>query len=175
MEHRVSIIVRFPHVRSVTLSTRYRINGRTHTEVAKTSPFALLQQAAGEFAVTSIAHQQQKCKAAVTDLRYRVHALPSAEVGHGGMYYDDIREGEQAEIVFTFIGEPPFTFTYQRAELTTQRGKTPKILETHTVSGVMTNEYSIYSALEGTWTVTFISDKWCRYPPAQIDTSVEKA
>lgn len=84
--------------------------------------------------------------------------------------------GEQAEIVFTLIGEPPFTFTYQRSELGPhKRGKTPKVLETHTVTGVMTNEYSIYSALEGTWTVTFISDKWCRYPPAQVDTTVEKA
>ena len=143
-------ILLFPHVRSLTLPTRYRINGRTHTEVAKTSPFALLQQAAGEFAVTSIAHQQQKCKAAVTDLRYRVHALPSAEVGHGGMYYDDIREGEQAEIVFTFIGEPPFTFTYQRAELG-RGGKPGRVLETHTASKIMNYEFRTTSNQEGTW------------------------
>ncbi|KAL1708824.1 hypothetical protein EV121DRAFT_196368 [Schizophyllum commune] len=146
----------------------YRINGRTHTEVAKTSPFALLQQAAGEFAVTSIAHQQQKCKAAVTDLRYRVHALPSAEVGHGGMYYDDIREGEQAEIVFTFIGEPPFTFTYQRAELG-RGGKPGRVLETHTAAKIMNYEFRTTSNQEGVWTVTSITDKYCRYPPAQPD------
>jgi hypothetical protein len=69
-------------------------------------------------------------------------------------------KGDQAEIVFTLIGEPPFTFTYQRSELPTKKGgKLGKVLETHTVSRVMNHEYSIFSALEGTWTVTSISDK----------------
>lgn len=59
--------------------------------------------------------------------------------------------GDQAEIVFTLIGEPPFTFTYQRAEPSPKKGgKAGKVLETHTVSGVMTHEYSVFSALEGT-------------------------
>ena len=54
--------------------------------------------------------------------------------------------------MFTLVGEPPFTFTYQRAELSTRKGAPPgKVLETHTVSGVTTKEYSIFSALEGTF------------------------
>lgn len=58
--------------------------------------------------------------------------------------------GDQAEIVFTLSGEPPFTFTYQRSELQAKKSnKPPKILETHTVTGVTTKEYSIYSSLEG--------------------------
>ena len=58
--------------------------------------------------------------------------------------------GEQAEIVFTLIGEPPFTFTYQRAELAQYaRGRKPKVLETHTVAGVTGSEYSIFSSAEG--------------------------
>ncbi|KAG5719488.1 hypothetical protein E4T56_gene35, partial [Termitomyces sp. T112] len=73
------------------------------------------------------------------------------------------------------IGEPPFTFTYQRSELVSKKGGKPgKVLETHTVSRVMTNEYSVFSALEGTWTVTSISDRYCRYPPAQPDVAIEK-
>ena len=59
--------------------------------------------------------------------------------------------GDQAEILFTLSGEPPFTFTYQRSELQTKKNNKPlKILETHTVTGVTTKEYSIYSSLEGT-------------------------
>ena len=46
-------------------------------------------------------------------------------------------------------GTPPFTFTYQRASLETSSKGAPRILETHTVSGVMGHEYSIFSALEG--------------------------
>ncbi|KAG6910514.1 hypothetical protein DXG01_009933 [Tephrocybe rancida] len=153
----------------------YRINGKTYTHEAKVSPFSLVQQQPGEFTITSIAHQQKLCKAAVADVHFNVHPLPSAQVGHGKRIYQDIHEGDQAEIVFTLIGEPPFTFTYQRSELGPKKSDKPgKILETHTVSRVMTNEYSVFSALEGTWTVTSISDRYCRYPSPQPDIGTEK-
>ncbi|KAL0572927.1 hypothetical protein V5O48_009040 [Marasmius crinis-equi] len=155
-------------------SIGYRINGKTYTQEAKVSPFALLQQQPGEVVVTSIAHQQKMCKASITDLRFNVHPLPSAQVGHGKRIYQDIHEGDQAEIIFTLKGEPPFTFTYQRAELTNRSGKPGKVLETHTVSRVFSNEYSIFSALEGTWTVTSISDRYCRYPPTSADGSADR-
>ena len=133
----------------------YRAGGgaRTHTAEAALSPWSVPQHAPGEFAITSVAHQQKMCKTAVTDLRYTVHALPAAQVGHGKRIVQDIHEGDQAEIVFTLIGEPPFTFTYQRAELSPRKGVQGKVLETHTVSGVTTKEYSIFSALEGAWHV----------------------
>ena len=127
----------------------YRVNGKAHTQEAKISPWSVAQYTPGEFAITSVAHQQKMCKTAVTDLRYTVHALPSAQVGHGKRIVQDIHEGDQAEIIFTLIGEPPFTFTYQRAELSPRKGAQGKVLETHTVSGVTTKEYSIFSALEG--------------------------
>ncbi|KAF7320467.1 hypothetical protein MKEN_00831600 [Mycena kentingensis (nom. inval.)] len=152
----------------------YAINGKTYTAEAKTSPFSLVQQQEGEFAITSIRHQQ-KCKAGITDLRTTVYPLPSAQVGNGKRVYQDIHEGDQAEIVFTLIGEPPFTFTYQRAEPSLKKGGKPgKVLETHTVSRVNTYEYSIFSALEGTWTVTSIIDARCQYPAIQSGSSVDK-
>jgi hypothetical protein len=55
--------------------------------------------------------------------------------------------GDQAAITFTLRGTPPFTFTYQRAEL----GKPNQVVESHTVSGVMDHEYTIHSALEGSF------------------------
>ncbi|KIJ66251.1 hypothetical protein HYDPIDRAFT_86511 [Hydnomerulius pinastri MD-312] len=146
----------------------YRVNGKSYTQEAKTSPFSIVQQQSGEFTVTSIAHQQKMCKAAVTNLQMTVHPLPSAQVGHGKRIFQDIHEGDQAEILFTLIGEPPFTFTYQRSEPSPKKGGKPgKVLETHTVSGVTAHEYSVFSALEGTWTVTSISDRYCRYPTLQ--------
>ena len=96
------------------------------------------------------------CKTAVTDLRYTVHPLPSAQVGHGKRIIQDIHEGDQAEIVFTLFGQPPFTFTYQRTELSPKKGSQGKVLETHTVSGVTTKEYSIFSAMEGMF-IAFVS------------------
>ncbi|KAG6889999.1 hypothetical protein C0995_012959 [Termitomyces sp. Mi166 len=128
----------------------YRMNGKSYSHEAKVSPFSLVQQQPGEFTITSIAHQQKLCKTAVADIHFTVHPLPSAQVGHGKRIYQNIHEGDQAEIVFTLIGEPPFTFTYQRSELSSKKGGKPgKVLETHTVSRVMTNEYSVFSALEG--------------------------
>ena len=168
------------------------MNKKQHEQVAKHSPFALVQQYPGEFSVTTISHQHKQCKTAVDNINFQVHALPSAQVAQGKEYFEDIHEGSQAQIVFSLIGEPPFTFTYQRSERSTRKGAKPgKVLETHTVSGVMTHEYSIYSALEGalhlnmlshllmrsfsgTWTVTFISDKYCRYPPTQPDALADK-
>lgn len=155
-------------------SIGYRINGKSYTQEAKKSPFSLMHQQAGEFTVTSVSQQQKLCKATVTDLQFSIHSLPAAQVGHGKRIFQDIHEGDQAEIVFTLIGEPPFTFTYQRTEPIPKKGGKPgKVLETHTVSGVTTHEYSIFSALEGTWTVTSISDRYCRYP-TQSDGVVEK-
>jgi len=131
-------------------SVGYRVNGKAHTQEVKVSPFSLAQQSPGEVAITSIAHQQKKCKASVTDLRFSVHPLPSAQVGHGKRVYQDIHEGDQAEIVFTLVGTPPFTFTYQRSEPVLRKGAKPgKVLETHTVSKIFAHEYSIFSALEG--------------------------
>ncbi|KAL0951581.1 hypothetical protein HGRIS_008263 [Hohenbuehelia grisea] len=155
-------------------SIGYKINGRTYVQEAKTSPFSLLHQQPGEFSITSIAHRQQQCKASVTEMSFTVHPLPSAQVGHGKRVYQDIHEGDQAEIVFTLFGEPPFTFTYQRAELSTKKGKPGKILETHTVSRVHEHTYSVFSAMEGTWTVTSISDRYCRYPQGQPDVVSER-
>jgi hypothetical protein len=147
---------------------RYRVNGKAYTQEAKQSPFAFSQQQPGEFKVTSIAQQQKMCKTTVADLSYEVHPLPTAHVGQGHRIFQDIHEGkrfvcnrrtipahphfigDQAEIKFALKGEPPFTFTYQRSELSPRKGGTPgKVLETHTVSGVTTTEYSIFSALEG--------------------------
>ena len=53
-----------------------------------------MQQHSGEFVITSIAHQQKMCKTAVTDLRYTIHPLPSAQVGHGKRIVQDIHEGK---------------------------------------------------------------------------------
>jgi nucleoporin POM152 len=71
----------------------YRVNGKSYTKEVKTSPFSILQQQPGEFTINSIAHQQKMCKAVVADLRFNVHPLPSAQVGHGKKIYQDIHEG----------------------------------------------------------------------------------
>jgi len=77
----------------LTRLNRYRIDNRAYSQEVKTSPFSLLQSQPGELVITSIAHQQKMCKATVTDIRYTVHSLPSAKVGHGKRIIQDIHEG----------------------------------------------------------------------------------
>ncbi|KLO20595.1 hypothetical protein SCHPADRAFT_863370 [Schizopora paradoxa] len=155
----------------------YKVNKKYHEQVAKSSPFILTPQQPGNVSIVSVSHQHKMCRSTVENIEFQVHALPSAQIANGRDYFEDIHEGTyQAHIVFTLEGEPPFTFTYQRSEAPARRGGKPgKVLESHTVSGVMEHEYSIYTALEGTWTVTFISDKYCRYPPVSPEGSGERS
>lgn len=92
--------------RRCSWSDRYRINGKSYAQEAKTSPWSIIQQQSGEFTVSSIAHQQKMCKAAVANVRMNIHPLPSAQVGHGKRIYQDIHEGwllvSCNVIVFTF-------------------------------------------------------------------------
>ena len=103
MGHRVR-----PHLSSRTLfllnvCCSYRINGKLYNQEAKVSPFAIKQEQPGEFAITSIAHQQKMCRTAVTDLRYAVHPLPSAQVGNGKRIIQDIHEGTRASLCTAYI------------------------------------------------------------------------
>ncbi len=153
--------------------TRYKVNKKYQEEVAKYSPFVLTPQQPGNVSIVSVSHQHKMCKSTVENIQFQVHALPSAQVAHGRDYFEDIHEGlclrafsqiglnlhgvvigSQAHIVFTLEGEPPFTFTYQRSEAPARRGGKPgKVLESHTVSGIMEHDYSIYTALEGAFDV----------------------
>ena len=62
-----------------------------------------------------------------------IHPIPTASVSEGDNFVIDIREGEQSEIVFRFIGTPPFAFTYSRRK-PQDRYKDKTVLETHTVT-----------------------------------------
>ncbi|KZO96434.1 hypothetical protein CALVIDRAFT_473922, partial [Calocera viscosa TUFC12733] len=143
----------------------YDFNGRESRPTSKTAKFSRVAEKAGVFTVKSISHQNNLCVTEVDNVKAAIHDLPSAVVSAGRTAVESIREGDQAQIAFAFSGEPPFTFTYQRSEIS-KKGRPGKVLETHTITGHKEKEYRFSSALEaGTWTVTFIADKYCRYPP----------
>lgn len=158
-------------------TVHYAFNGKVREATSSFSKFSRVAVEPGLFKVLTIAHQRNMCQTELENLSMRVHQIPSARVSHGRSVEDNIREGDQATISFELLGTPPFTFTYQRTELMTpeKRGKPLQVLETHTVSGVTSHTYSISSSNEGTWTVTFIADKYCRYPTNPPDSSIESA
>ncbi|CDZ97902.1 hypothetical protein [Phaffia rhodozyma] len=141
----------------------YDWNGTPKTVTHKHQKFSLLGDQPGRFAIVSIAHEKNPCKVEVNDISREIHGLPSARISAGDTF---IEEGEQAEIVFSFEGEAPFSFTYTRSE-PASLGRAGQVLEEHTVTNILENTYSMYASSEGTWKVTMIEDKWCRYPPLQ--------
>lgn len=101
-------------------------------------------------------------------------------VGHRQTRADSA--GDQAEIVFTFTGTAPFSFTYTRS---VKRGKTDVVLETQvsclceetlltskTLTGIPDTTHSIFSSLEGDYRVVYVADSFCQYPPAAAGTVV---
>ncbi|KAF8885158.1 hypothetical protein BD779DRAFT_1471742 [Infundibulicybe gibba] len=111
----------------------YRINSNGYTHEAKSPSLSIPLDRAGELAILSVAHRNQARKVTLHNSRYTIYRLPSATVAHGQTVHEDIHDGDQAKIVFTLIGVPPFTFTYQRSEFNPkQKGKAGKVLETHT-------------------------------------------
>ncbi|KAG7663432.1 POM152 [[Candida] subhashii] len=99
----------------------------------------------------------------MTSLRLQVHELPTVEINKGDYIVEDLQEGDQTEIIFTFIGEPPFTLTYIRTIDIKQGKKTSrKLVEKHTLQDIWDYEVIVPASLEGTYEAIEIEDKYCR-------------
>ncbi|CBQ68582.1 Nuclear pore membrane protein [Sporisorium reilianum SRZ2] len=144
----------------------YDFNGKSAQAAVTTPEFSRVAEKPGVLTIKSVAHQQNQCR---RDLDARVsqemvktiHDLPTVRISEGNHFVEDLREGNQAEIIFNFKGVPPFAFTYQRSEPVDTHAR-PKVLETNTVSGILEEKYSIWAAVEGTWSVTWLQDRWCQ-------------
>lgn len=141
----------------------YNFDGKTSQAQVKSTTFSRIAEHPGILSVEAIGHQQNKCKTNVSDragMKKTVHALPSVQIRGGSHYIEDLREGNQAEIVFKFTGVAPFSFTYQRTQAIDRYSK-PQVLETHTVTGINKDTYTITTSDEGTWSIIWLQDKWC--------------
>ncbi|TKY89613.1 hypothetical protein EX895_001398 [Sporisorium graminicola] len=144
----------------------YEFNGKSAQAAVTTPEFSRVAEKPGVLTIKSVAHQQNQCR---RDLDARVsqemvktiHDLPTVRISEGNHFVEDLREGNKAEIIFNFKGVPPFAFTYQRSEPVDTHAR-PKVLETNTVSGILEEKYSIWAAVEGTWSVTWLQDRWCQ-------------
>ncbi|KAM0756071.1 hypothetical protein T439DRAFT_296083 [Meredithblackwellia eburnea MCA 4105] len=143
----------------------YEFADKQHTVPLSSSKFSRIAAAPGLFKIISVGHGEDQCKSKSVDLVKKVYPLPTAQVSEGQDVFVDIREGDQTEIIFSFTGEPPFTFTYSRRH-PQDRTKDKTVLETHTVTGIMENTYSIFTSQEGTWSVSYVSDAHCSFPSA---------
>lgn len=96
-------------------------------------------------------------------LLLQVHDLPSVEVNKGDYIVEDLHEGDQTELIFTFQGEPPFLVTYIRTIDVKKGGKKlRKLLEKETVLNIEDFEHVVLASLEGTYEAIEVRDKYCR-------------
>ncbi|SPO28393.1 probable Nuclear pore membrane protein [Ustilago trichophora] len=144
----------------------YEFNGKSAQAAVTTADFSRVAEKPGVLTIKSVAHQQNQCRRDIDprvsqDMVKTIHDLPTVRISGGNHLVEDLREGNQAEIIFNLKGVPPFSFTYQRSEPVDTHAR-PKVLETNTVSGILEEKYSIWAAVEGTWSVTWLQDRWCQ-------------
>lgn len=143
-------------------SIMYEFNERRQT-APNLHEFVRLASRPGVLTVQGIA--DDRCRvdfepARSLELALYVHDLPSVEVNKGDNIIEDIHEGDQVELTFTFSGVPPFELTYVR---TTEaiHGKKREIVEQHTVKDIWDHEYSTLASLEGTYEAIVVKDAFC--------------
>lgn len=97
------------------------------------------------------------------ELRLEVHEIPTVEVNKGDYLIEDLHEGDQTELIFTFLGEPPFQLTYIRT-IDIRKGKKTfrKLVEKETIKDIWQHELVVMASLEGTYEAIEIQDKYCR-------------
>lgn len=140
---------------SAPWTIKYEFNGkRSSATVAKDPRFSRIANEPGVFRITGVSHQSDQCTAKV-EVEKVVRPLPTVQIQSGRNYVENIREGDQSEIVFHFTGEPPFSFTYTRSA-PQDRSHDKTVLESRTVTGIQEKQYSIFAREEGTWVVTFV-------------------
>lgn len=162
----VGEVVDFSLQGSPPWTVAYDFNGKAATAAVTSSEFSRVADKPGVLTIKSVAHQQNQCRRDIDarvaqEMVKTIHALPSVRISEGNHFVEDLREGNQAQIIFSFEGVPPYSFTFQRTQPVDTHAR-PKVLETNTVSGILEDRYSIWAAVEGTWSVTWLQDRWCQ-------------
>lgn len=150
----------------------YSFNGIDLKSVEHSSQFVRLASEPGTISISSLQDSSSNCvvnftlpenKNIADKLSIAIHPIPSVEVSEGDFIVQDIHEGDQAEIIFSFEGTPPFSLTYVRTEeVEVRRGKKrSQVVETHTVNGIYAYEYRVLTSLQGTYEAIEVSDAFC--------------
>ncbi|ODQ65762.1 hypothetical protein NADFUDRAFT_51042 [Nadsonia fulvescens var. elongata DSM 6958] len=142
---------------SMPFQLTYSFNGQKQN-VKTDSKFSRIANSPGKLSIISLSDHASKCKVNVEgQYVVNIHELPSAFTSDGTSLIQDVM-GDQAEVVFTFKGTPPFTFTYVRTEIIDGH---EKIMERNTIPNVMEHEYSIFTTKQGTYEAISVRDAFC--------------
>ncbi|KAF9091295.1 hypothetical protein BGX23_005297 [Mortierella sp. AD031] len=114
--------------------------------------------------------KKECCMEPQKEITAQFWAIPTVKVADGRDLITDLREGDRAEVVATFVGEPPFSWSYARMEAIydekkhlAKHGKRPKVLESHTVRDIQGYKSTFLTHTEGTIVPMWIKDKHCQF------------
>lgn len=151
---------------------RYDFNGAQLKLKEHTSQFVRFASEPGTISILSVGDSRSQCVVDFTKesmknefekLSLVVHPIPSVTVSQGRNVVEDIHEGDQAEIIFSFEGTPPFSLTYVRTEEAegSSGKKGPQVVETHKVTDIYSYDYRVVTSLQGTYEAIEVSDAFC--------------
>ncbi|KAF9357016.1 hypothetical protein BGX34_009638 [Mortierella sp. NVP85] len=151
----------------------YNLDKAEHTATleSKRRTFTYETHKPGLFTISKVCQTLTKkecCTQPIEEMSTMIWAIPTVKVADGTNFIMDLREGERAEVVATFVGEAPFSWSYVRTEAVydkehhAKHGKRPKVLEKRTVEGIQEHKYTFITATEGTIVPVWIKDKHCQ-------------
>ena len=131
-------------------------NSRQKHDTVSSGSLNVLLAEAGQLRITSACSRHCCATMPSGGQAYQVYPLPSASITDGTNY---LHEGEEASFEVSLHGTPPFAFEYQRLD-----PESGKLLETLSVSSVLEHKTRVPVKSEGTFKISSVSDRHCRYP-----------
>lgn len=103
-KHCVGDLLEFDIIGSPPLTLTYTFDSTPHVVPLTSSRFSRLASSPGLFKIVSIQHSGDDCPLTDIGLERRIWAIPEARVSEGRTVVAEMREGDQMEIVFSFVG-----------------------------------------------------------------------
>lgn len=134
----------------------YTFKGKARTATSHSHTFRRIIDEPGAFAIEAIMDAASDCRSKVSGVSKTFHPKPRGSVSKGKDTRRDIHEGGEDEIVFDFVGTPPFEFSYVRRS----EGRKGQVLETKTER---TEEKSVTRRVsaEGEYELVSLRDAYC--------------
>lgn len=131
-------------------------NSRQKHDTVSSGSLNVLLAEAGQLRIASVCSRHCCATMPSGGQAYQVYPLPSASITDGTNY---LHEGEEASFEVSLHGTPPFAFEYQRLD-----PESGKLLETLSVTSVLEHRTRVPVKSEGTFKISSVSDRHCRYP-----------
>ncbi|KAF9934608.1 hypothetical protein FBU30_001372 [Linnemannia zychae] len=161
------------HGKNAPFEITYSMNDDKHTQTLQPGRlFSYQATQSGIFKINKICQtvsKKQCCSEPKEEMKAKFWAIPTVKVAGGKDIITDLRQGDRAEVVATFEGEPPFSWSWALVDAVydvkhhPKHGKRPKVLETDSPADIKGYTYKFFISTEGTIVPTWIKDKHCEY------------